>query len=89
MMEKVVSLFSRSKDPIHTSMSDMLEACLGKFKSGFYGKNVGALVVAWDRDSSDNYKTFYESSGMTASQVIALLEVIKHRILNERMKEPS
>lgn len=87
-VSNIINLFRKSGDPIHNSMGDMLDAAQDKATAGHYGKNVGALLVVWDRDTSDSYRTFYESSGMTASQVIALLEVIKHRIMNERMKEP-
>lgn len=88
MMGKIVNLFKKSGDPIHNSMGDMLDVAKSKLSQGAYGKNAGSMLIVWDRDASDNYRTFYESSGMTASQVIALLEVIKHRIMNERMKEP-
>lgn len=84
----IISLFQRFQNPKFSSMGDMLNVTAAKEASGQYGKNPAALVIILDRDN-DDYKTTYESAGMTAPQVIALLEVIKYRIMRERMKEPE
>lgn len=84
----VVSLFKRFQNPKFSSMGEMLNMTVAKEASGAYGKNPAALVVILNRDD-DDYKTIYESAGMTAPQVIALLEVVKYRIMRERMKEPE
>jgi len=82
----VIKLFQRVNNPKFSSASEMLETATAKEASGKYGKNPAVLMVVLDRDSED-YKTTYESSGLTAPQVISLLEVIKYRIIHERMKE--
>lgn len=86
-MSNILSLFKRTSDPKHTSMATMLETMANKSESGFYGKNPAAVVLILNRDNGDSYDTLYESCGMTTSQVVALMEVVKYRILHQRMKE--
>lgn len=88
MRGSVISLFHRVKNPKFSSASEMLAMAQAKEASGKYGKNPAVLIVVLDRES-DDYKTTYESSGLSAHQAVALLEVIKYRIMNERMKEPK
>ena len=82
----IVSLFQRFQNPKFSSVSEMLKMTVSKEEAGAYGENPAAIVVILDREN-DGYKTMYESAGMTAPQVLALLEVIKYRIIKERMKE--
>ena len=88
MFGRVVNLFTKTGDQRHNSVKDMLAIAEAKEAKGDYGKNPGAMLIIWDRDGGD-YKTSYDSAGMTASQAVALLEVIKYRILQEKIKEPK
>ena len=82
-MSKIVALFSKSQDPKHQNMVEMLEQMLEKAKRGEYGENPRCMVMVWTQGEGMN--TQFDSSGLTASQAISLLEVTKMRVFNERI----
>lgn len=82
-MNRVVSLFAKSQDPKHQNMVEMLEQMLAQAKRGEFGENPRCMVMVWSQGEGMN--TQFDSSGLTASQAIALLEVTKMRVFNERI----
>ena len=83
-MSKVVSLFEKTQDPRHQGMVDLLENMLVRVKRGEFGDDPRCMVAIWSQ--GDGMTTQFDSSGLTASQAISLLEVTKMRVFNERIK---
>lgn len=82
-MSKVTSLGVYANDGSMMKPTDALEECRKDLESGETTANKLIIISLDDRDGS--YQTSFWQAGMSCSQMVALLEVMKHVIITEQM----
>lgn len=79
MTEKVIRLAEVSDDARHWSPEEMLKDALDRCERE---KPTKALVIFLN-DRNDGYATGFQQSGMRNSEIVALCEAIKQRMLKD------
>lgn len=82
-MGKVIKMGAYTQDGTMMSPTDALEGCLKDIASGDVDPTKLLIISLDDRDGS--YQTSFWQAGMSCSQMVALLEVMKHVIITEQM----
>jgi hypothetical protein len=77
---KVVRLFDRTQSACHWGVKDVLQTAMDDLT----GEEKKAIVITLD--DHDGYKVSFTQAGMTAGQMIQLLEIAKMNIYNDFMK---
>lgn len=84
MSNKIISLATVTKNPVHESAEKVLRDILADLKNGEFGENPRFVMCINPRVEGPGFATDYVSCGLDASQAIGLLEVVKLRIYKER-----
>lgn len=83
MGDKVTKLGSYANDGTMFSPLDTLEECRKDIKAQMVDPNKLLIISLDDRNGA--YSTAFWQAGMSYSQMVALLEVMKHVIITEQM----
>lgn len=81
MTEKVTLFATASANSTHWSVEQMLSDALREITSG--ERMATKAIVLFLDDSNESYKVGYHNAGLSASQIISLLEVGKAVMLEE------
>lgn len=86
-MSKIISIGYLKDDAKLISpeecLNDCLENDLGKRDAFKEGKKL--IVIALD-DNDDKYSWSFNQAGMSASEIVALLEIVKKQIIDQYME---
>ena len=77
---KVVRLFDKTRSACHWGVKDVLQSAMDNLT----GDEKKVIVVTLD--DHEGYRVSFTQAGMTASQMIQLLEIAKMNIYNDFMK---
>jgi hypothetical protein len=78
----ITYLGSYTGDASKISVIDMLRDCIEDMKSGVRGGCKKAIVIFLEDTEDGQYDTGFSQAGMKMSEIVSLLSVIKHDVLD-------
>lgn len=78
----ITYLGSYTGDASKISVIDMLRDCIEDIKSGNRGNCKKAIVIFLEDTEDGQYDTGFSQAGMRMSEMVSLLSVIKHDMIN-------
>lgn len=81
----VVRLVEKTQDARHWSAKDVLEAALKDVEQGKIGPNDRLMVISVGPRDSGEFDTHFLQTGLRASEMVMLLEIVKMDIYRKHM----
>lgn len=85
----VLKLVAKTENAIHWSPQDVLEEALREVKSGKIGAQDRLVVISVGPRNSGEFNTHFLQCGMSASDLIMLLEIAKLDVYRNQMVTSS
>lgn len=86
-MSKITKLGYLKNDAKLLTPTDCIQDCLENDigKRGAFKEGKKAIIIGLD-DNNNNYTWSFNQAGMTATEIIALLEIVKKQIIDQYME---
>ena len=81
MSDNVISLASKADHAPFFTVKDIMHECHAKAETGEYPK----VLVLWLDDRDGTYSTSFNQNVGSVSQMVSLLEIMKHNLITQEM----